>query len=510
MEVMIWHVLQIVLSGVMIWIFNVIWFKPKRIQYVLSRQGIRGPKPHFFYGNLQEMQNIQVQIQMDTQNSAISHASWCLSIFPYLHHWAQHYGKVYKYSTGNKQHLYITEPEVVKSLNFHKSLEIGKPKYLSKAMEPMLGNGIIRANGSLWAHQRKLIAPVFFLQKAKQHLGIMKESSIEMIRKWEKEVEKGGGIADITVDKDLKSLSGDVISKACFGSSYSQGKQIFAKMEALQDAMSNPTILFGLSNLRFLPSKSNKEVWRLQKEVKSLILEVVKRRRESDKSENDLLEALLECDKGKDDSEKYIVDNCKNIYFAGHDTTANAASWILMLLSLYPDWQHRLRQEIIDISAGNLHDCLLDLDNLRLFKTMTMVIQESLRLYGPAVITSREVFSDIKLGDLTVPKGTNIWIPMISLHRDPENWGSDSNEFKPERFANGISEACKHPQAYIPFGLGTRLCVGQTFAMLELKILLSLILSNFTFSLSPDYCHSPVYRMLLKPKHGIKLLVKKL
>lgn len=138
-----------------------------------------------------------------------------------------------------------------------------------------------------------------------------------------------------------------------------------------------------------------------------------------------------------------------------------------------------------------------------------MVIQESLRLYGPSVVAAREVFADIKLGNLTVPKGLNIWSLVPALHRDPENWGIDSNEFKPDRFAGGISKACKWPQVYMPFGYGSRLCVGQTFALMELKILLSIFVANFSFSISPNYRHSPVYKMLLMPQHGMRLLVKK-
>lgn len=138
-----------------------------------------------------------------------------------------------------------------------------------------------------------------------------------------------------------------------------------------------------------------------------------------------------------------------------------------------------------------------------------MVIQESLRLYGPGVVAAREALTNMKLGDFDVPEGIHMWVFYPALHRDPENWGPDANEFKPERFANGISEACKYPQAYMPFGFGTRLCVGQTFAMLQLKIVLSLILSKFSFALSPSYQHSPIYKMLLLPEHGIRLQVRR-
>ena len=139
-----------------------------------------------------------------------------------------------------------------------------------------------------------------------------------------------------------------------------------------------------------------------------------------------------------------------------------------------------------------------------------MVIQETLRLYPPAVFVMREVLQDIEFKGVMIPKGTNIQIPVATLHQITDLWGPGAHLFNPERFATGVLGACKHPQAYLPFGVGARTCVGQHFAMTELKIVLSLILSKFIFSLSPAYQHSPVTRMVLEPEHGICLYVKEI
>ncbi|RYR46949.1 hypothetical protein Ahy_A07g032823 [Arachis hypogaea] len=98
----------------------------------------------------------------------------------------------------------------------------------------------------------------------------------------------------------------------------------------------------------------------------------------------------------------------------------------------------------------------------------------------------------------------------LSSHTDPDIWGSDAYKFKPERFANGVSGACKLPHMYMPFGMGPRVCLGRDLAITELKILLSLIFSNFSFSLSPQYIHSPSLKLLVEPQYGVNLLVKKL
>ncbi|XP_042475763.1 cytochrome P450 714A1-like [Macadamia integrifolia] len=346
----------------------------------------------------------------------------------------------------------------------------------------------------------------------------MVESGLALIGKWEKRVmESQGGIADLKVDDDLRNFSADVISRACFGSSYSQGKQIFSKLRTLQHTMSEQGFLFKATSFRKLPTKNNREIWKLEREIETLILNTVKERQikssmATSTIEKDLLQMILEGAKNNiqmgssDLSNRFIVDNCKSIYFAGHETTAVAATWCLMLMALYPEWQDRVRAEIEHVCRGRFPDA----DMLPKMKTMKMVIQETLRLYSPAAFVSREALEDTKIGGVAIPKGIHLWTLIPTLHRDPEIWGADSNEFKPNRFANSVSDACKLPQAYVPFGVGPRLCLGRNFAMVELKIVLSLIVSNFSFCISPSYHHSPAYRMIVEPKYGVHLLLKKI
>ncbi|RWW34184.1 hypothetical protein GW17_00001081 [Ensete ventricosum] len=118
----------------------------------------------------------------------------------------------------------------------------------------------------------------------------------------------------------------------------------------------------------------------------------------------------------------------------------------------------------------------------------------------------RETLQDMKLRDIHIPKGITISTPIASLHHDPEYWGSDTDEFKPNRFSRGIAGACRSPHAYIPFGSGTRTCAGQNFAMVELKVILSLLLSKFVFSVSPSYRHSPAFRLTIEPEFGVPLI----
>ena len=139
-----------------------------------------------------------------------------------------------------------------------------------------------------------------------------------------------------------------------------------------------------------------------------------------------------------------------------------------------------------------------------------MVIHETLRLFPPGPLVTRQALEDIKLKNITVPKGINIQIPISILHQDTRLWGLDAHLFNPNRFSNGILNACKNPYAYLPFGIGPHVCAGQHFAMVELKVIMSLVLSKFEFTLSPSYQHSPAYTLVMEPENGVVLNVRKL
>ncbi|XP_058761437.1 cytochrome P450 714A2-like [Vicia villosa] len=520
-----WTVGLIVISSVVILVEKVI-LRPRRIRKMLEKQGIKGPKPSFPFGNVTEMQKIRPQ----RPESADITEDWVYSLFPYFHTWKQQYGSLFTYSTGIKQHLYVEDGKVIKDLSVHMSPDLGRVEYLNKALLPMLGDGILRANGKSWIFQRNLIIAELFMSKVKTMVGYMEGSALEIVQKWERLInESKDKVVEIVIENDLKVLSEDIISKACFGSDYQQGKYIFERLAGIQNKLSKTSTLLGFLNLSFLPSKESKEVWKLKKEVDVLIMNIIhareKQNQENNNGEkqNDLLQKIIEgvakekllnaSGKGTlkpgHDMNQLIIDICKSIYFAGSESTAISVVWALYLLSVYPEWQQRIRDEISEIFGDDVPPSFTDMSKLQKMKTLTMVVLESMRIYGPAVTNSRETFADLKIGDLVLPKGLYLWMFVPLLHRDVDNWGPDATEFKPERFANGLSGACKYPQAYMPFGYGSRFCLGQNFTLTEIKIVIALMVYNFDLKLSPNYVHCPGSNFLLVPKYGMKLHVSK-
>ncbi|KAL2327089.1 hypothetical protein Fmac_020516 [Flemingia macrophylla] len=491
--------MQVVLGAflvLLVHVFNVLVLRPRLLRAKLQRQGIQGPSPHFYFGNIPQIKTIFLEVQSvpsihvkgKEEDASPSHA------WPFT--W-----------------LVVTDLEILKEIIMYTSLDLGKPTHLAKDLGPLLGHGILTSSGQLWANQRKIIAPELYLNKVKGMVNLIVESTNITLRSWEAKLESEGAALDINVNDDLRSLSADIISRACFGSNYIEGKEIFSRLRDLQKLLSK--IHRGIPGFRYVPNKTNRQIWRLEKEINSKISKLVKQR-QHETHEQDLLQTILEGAKncvGSDgliansvSCEKFIIDNCKNIFFAGHETTATSASWCLMLLAVHQDCQDRVRAEVLEVCGKDAPNAT----TLRSLKTLTMVIQESLRLYSPQAHASRTAFKDINLKGIVIPKETNINIPVPILNQDPRLWGPDAHKFNPGRFENGVLGACKVPQLFIPFGIGPRVCVGQHLAMTELKVVLSLILSKFYFSLSPSYCHSPANHLVIEPDHGVVLKMTKI
>jgi cytochrome P450 len=274
--------------------------------------------------------------------------------------WRQNFaGETYLYWLRRRPALYVTDPELIGEIGRCVSLDMGKPKYLQKGQEPLFGGGVLKANGACWARQRKVIAPEFYMARVRAMVQLMVDAAQPLIASWESRIDAAGGAAaaEVVVDGDLRSFSFDVISRACFGSDYSRGREIFLRLRELSGLMSETSVIFSIPSLRHLPTGKNRRIWRLTGEIRSLIMELVRERRCAARAarehggkaappsppERDFLGSIIENSGGQPRPDDFVVDNCKNIYFAGHETSAVTATWCLMLLAAHPEWQDRAR-----------------------------------------------------------------------------------------------------------------------------------------------------------------------
>ncbi|GMI71585.1 cytochrome P450, family 715, subfamily A, polypeptide 1 [Hibiscus trionum] len=490
------------------------WVLPIRAYRKIKKNGFCGPTPTFPVGNITEMKSSKNVDDSSLGFSAIISHDIHSTVFPYFANWQNTHGKVFIYWLGTEPFLYIADPDFLKKMSsgvLGKSW--GKPMVFKRDRKPMFGSGLVMVEGDDWVRHRHVITPAFSPPNLKAMASSMVEPATMMLNKWTTLISSGE--PEIDVEREITTTAGEIIARTSFGLSNRKGSEMYEKLRAMQITLFNSNRYVGVPFSKWLCLKKNLEASKLGKEIDQLLLSIIDARTKSwdGNPQKDLLGLLMEGSHidgraGKSLSTRELVDECKTFFFGGHETTALALTWTLLLLALHPQWQEQLREEIREV-IGDDDD--IDFTRLSGLKKMEWVMKEVLRLYSPAPNAQRQAREDIKVDDLIIPNGTNIWIDVVGMHHDPALWGADVNEFRPERFKDdNLYGGCKHKMGFLPFGFGGRMCVGRNLTMMEYKVVLTLMLRRFSFSTSPNYRHSPSILLSLRPKHGLPLMVQPL
>ncbi|KAJ4961839.1 hypothetical protein NE237_021749 [Protea cynaroides] len=487
------------------------WLTPRRIKKIMEKQGVHGPKPRFLVGNILDMAAL-------IRSSTFKDMDWIDHnivgrLLPHYVAWSKQYGKRFIYWVGSEPRMCLTEIDMMKELLSSKYCQVSGRSWIQlQGTKHFIGRGLLMANGNNWYHQRHIVAPAFMADKLKRNMEYIVQCTKQMLESLETVFKSGQ--TEVEIGEYLTHLTADIISRTEFDSSYEKGKQIFHLLTSLQHFCAQSNSYVCLPGSRFFPSKFNKEIKSLKMEVEKLLMEIIEKRKEgveigrSSSYGNDLLGMLLEETQKKRASGfrftlQMLMDECKTFFFAGHETTALLLTWTVMLLATNPSWQDKVREEVFQVCNGEAPSS----DQLSKLSLLNMVINESLRLYPPATLLPRMAFEDIKLGDLHIPKGLSIWIPVLAIHHNEELWGKDVHEFNPERFA---TKSFVSGRPFVPFAMGPRNCIGQAFAVMEAKVILSMLITRFSFTISEKYRHAPISVLTIKPKHGVQIYLKAL
>jgi len=413
---------------------------------------------------------------------------------------AQEYGEIIPLRFANNRALFVTNPKYVERFLKERDLFV-KPQLL-KRLHDLLGQGLLTSEGETWFRQRRLAQPVFHQKRIATYGEVMVDYTEKMLASW-----KDGETREI--QGEMMRLTFNIVMKILFSSDVTeeQAQSVTHAMSVAADwlMVARKALVPYLSD-RF-PSPLNIRYKNAMRQMDKHIYDIIQQRRASGENPGDLLSMMMQAqdeDDGSRMSDKQLRDEIATLIFAGHETSANTLTWAWMLLSQNPEVQIKLRQELKEVLGDRL-PTIADLPSLRY---TNLVIKESMRLYPVVWNMFSETSADCEIGGYHVPAGCTIIGSQWVMQRDPRFF-EQPEVFNPDRWAGDLEKQLP-PGVYAPFGGGPRICIGRSFALMEVVLLLAAIAQKFELTLVPGQTIIPQPTITLQPKDGIKMVLKKL
>jgi enediyne biosynthesis protein E7 len=388
----------------------------------------------------------------------------------------------------------INHPDAIAQVLQKRAANYDKRTRSSSSIKSVTGDSLLTCNGEFWKRQRRMDQPAFHHRQIAGFADQMTAAAARMLDRWQ------AGPQPLDIASEMAHLTYSIVGQTLFSfDTHSDAETVEQAMRVIL-----PHVFNRLGNLinppLWLPTPANRRFSRSLAAVDQVVYRIIHQHRlaqDRGEPDHDLLAMLMrardaETGAGLDDSQ--LRNETITFLLAGHETTANALTWIFYLISQHPAVEQLLLEEITNVLAGKT-PTLADIPQLAYTKS---VIQESMRLYPPIWIIERRVIQQDVINSYTLPAGSAVVISPYALHRHPAFW-QQPGKFDPTRFHAGV------PEAYIPFGAGPRFCIGNEFAMLEAQLITVMVLQAFQLKLLPGHPVEPQPDITLRPKHGMKM-----
>lgn len=414
------------------------------------------------------------------------------------------FGEAYRLRNvmGYRVHL-LLDPDLVEHVLLTNKTNYIRPRLAQRLLSPVIGNGLLTAEGDLWRKQRKIVAPTFSPGAVAAMGSTIVNVARERIAAWPDATRR------IDMAAEATHTTMEIIANSLFaGDKRLVTDEATRHIEAMLAAggQARLSLMLGLQDWDM--SKPMREGRKGQHYLRETLGKLVDERGPGGGTDDFFggLIRTLYSEFQDDEARELAVDNAITFYLAGHETTANTLAWSIYLLAAQPTLQSQVREEArAALACGEAATLVERLPLLR------RVVEESLRLYPPAPRLDREALADETIendraGPIRVKKGDllSIWPWVLHRHR---NWWDDPDRFDPDRFLPDRRTAY-HRHQYIPFGAGPRICVGARFAMTEALIILAYWVAARRFSLPAGFQPDPAASITLRPRTGMPLMAE--
>jgi len=413
------------------------------------------------------------------------------TLLDFLRDTAKEYGPLASFRVGPKRIFLASDPDLIDQVLVRDAKHYIK-HFGARAFKPVLGNGLVTSEGAYWQRQRKLVQPVFMKARVRSYAPVMADLTEKMLEAWNPGDQ-------IKVDFAFGDLTSRIALKTLFDLDDAGDRERFH--ETLKFAFDIMTAR--LSRLvkipLWVPTPENVRFNRARAELDQTIQGFIEAGRARGKSGDDLLSRLIfaEHEDGSRMTDRELRDEAMTLYLASHETTALTLTWTWYLLSQHPAIEEKLVAEWRRVLGGRT----LTAGDVANLPYTTHVISESMRLYPPVYVIGREATKDLELGGYRMKRGYTVLMSQWVNHHDPTHF-PDPDAFIPERWEHGLAR--RLPKfAYYPFGGGQRICIGNSFALLEAAIILAAVGQRYRFTVDDGYEVTFKPQITLMPLGGI-------
>ena len=412
--------------------------------------------------------------------------------------YTEDFGATFRFYLGGlKQAIVTTDPAVIQHVLKTNAENYQKSEIQVKRMGHFLGKGLLTTHGEAWRTQRRLIQRGFERKQLEILSSIMQDSLAESLREFDRQVSLG----PVDIYPQLMKMTFSMVAKSLFGARLKDEDidLVSHTISTVQEFIVRQTIQPYL-NPWFSVSGDLRRHEEMRVRADGILLEYIRSRRGQEPG-HDLLQILMDArySDGEGMSDELVLSESMQLLVAGHETSSNALSWLLYLLSSRPDCLERVRQEFHSV----LGEAPLSFGDVPKFEFATQVILEALRLYPPFWMVDRMAVADDRVGDLAIPRGSMVIVFIHGAHHAPRYW-PDPESFDPERFTKA-NEKLHTPFTHLPFGAGPRGCIGGNYAVLQILMILSELLRRYDLQLAPGQTIEPRPMVILRPKNGIRM-----